>query len=73
MTPRRLYDEYELARTTISHVFGGFLRGQLVIAILSGVVTATAAIVTGLRFGVIIGLIARLLPSMLTSIKETAT
>jgi predicted PurR-regulated permease PerM len=60
VTPTRFHDEYDLAVETISRTFGGFLRGQLVMAVLSGVVTAIAAGIAGLRFGAIIGAMAGL-------------
>jgi predicted PurR-regulated permease PerM len=60
VTPKRFYDEYDLAVSTISRTFGGFLRGQLVMAVLSGVVTAIAAGIAGLRYGAIIGAVAGL-------------
>ena len=61
LTPKRFHDEYDLAVNTISRTFGGFLRGQLVMAVLSGVVTAIVAGVAGLRYGAIIGAIAGLI------------
>jgi predicted PurR-regulated permease PerM len=61
LTPKRFHDEYELITDTISRTFGGFLRGQLVMAVLSGVVTAIAAGIAGLRYGAIIGAMAGLI------------
>ncbi len=58
--PKRYHDEYELAATTVVRTFGGFLRGQVVMAVLSGVVTAVAAGVAGIRYGAMIGVIAGL-------------
>jgi predicted PurR-regulated permease PerM len=60
IVPKRFYDEYELTALTLSRAFGGFLRGQVVMAVLSGVVTAIAAGVAGVRYGAIIGAIAGL-------------
>jgi predicted PurR-regulated permease PerM len=57
LLPNRFHDEYDLAVSTISRSFGGFLRGQLVMAILSGVVTALAAGFAGMSYGAIIGAI----------------
>ncbi len=60
LTPRRYQDEYDLAVATIDRTFGGFLRGQLVMAALSGVVTTIAAGVVGIRYAAIVGAIAGL-------------
>ncbi len=60
LVPKRFYDEYELTVSTISRAFGGFLRGQVVMAVLSGVVTAIAAGVAGVHYGAIVGAIAGL-------------
>ena len=60
LVPKRFYDEYELTVSTISRAFGGFLRGEVVMAVLSGVVTAIAAGVAGVRYGAIVGAIAGL-------------
>jgi predicted PurR-regulated permease PerM len=60
LLPRRFYDEYELVGATIARAFGGFLRGQLVMVLLSGIVTSIAATFAGLHFGLIIGAIAGL-------------
>jgi len=60
LLPRRFYDEYELVGATIARAFGGFLRGQLVMVLLSGIVTSIAATAAGLRFGLIIGALAGL-------------
>ena len=57
LIPNRFHDEYDLTASTISRSFGGFLRGQVVMAGLSGVVTAIAAGFAGMRYGVIIGAI----------------
>jgi predicted PurR-regulated permease PerM len=57
LLPKRFHDEYELTVSTISRAFGGFLRGQVVMAVLSGVVTAIAAGVAGLSYGAIVGAI----------------
>lgn len=61
LIPNRFHDEYDLTVTTISRSFGGFLRGQLVMAGLSGVVTAIAAGFAGMRYGAIIGAIVGLI------------
>jgi len=55
LIPNRFHDEYDLTVSTISRSFGGFLRGQVVMAGLSGVVTAIAAGFAGMRYGAIIG------------------
>ena len=60
LVPKRFHDEYELTVSTIGRAFGGFLRGQVVMAVLSGVVTAIAAGVAGVRYGAIVGAIAGL-------------
>jgi predicted PurR-regulated permease PerM len=60
LIPRRFQDEYELTVSTIDRAFGGFLRGQVVMAVLSGIVTAIAAGVAGVRYSAIIGAIAGL-------------
>jgi predicted PurR-regulated permease PerM len=57
LLPNRFHDEYDLTVSTINRSFGGFLRGQLVMAILSGVVTALAAGFAGMGYGAIIGAI----------------
>ncbi len=61
LTPRRFHDEYDLIVATISRTFGGFLRGQLVMALLSGIVSGIAATAAGLRYGAIIGALAGLI------------
>jgi len=60
LVPRRFQDEYELTASTLNRAFGGFLRGQVVMAVLSGVVTAIASTVAGVRYGVIVGAVAGL-------------
>jgi predicted PurR-regulated permease PerM len=60
LVPQRFQDEYELTVSTIDRAFGGFVRGQVVMAVLSGVVTAIAAGVAGVRYGAIVGAIAGL-------------
>jgi predicted PurR-regulated permease PerM len=60
LVPQRFQDEYELTVSTIDRAFGGFVRGQIVMAVLSGVVTAIAAGVAGVRYGAIVGAIAGL-------------
>ena len=59
--PNRFHDEYDLTVSTISRSFGGFLRGQVVMAVLSGVVTAIAAGLPGCATapssGALVGLI----------------
>jgi predicted PurR-regulated permease PerM len=57
LIPNRFHDEYDLTVATVSRSFGGFLRGQVVMAGLSGVVTAIAAGFAGMRYGAIIGAI----------------
>ena len=61
LIPNRFRDEYDLTISTISRSFGGFLRGQVVMAVLSGVVTAIAAGFAGMRYGAIIGAIVGLI------------
>ncbi len=61
LIPNRFRDEYDLTVSTISRSFGGFLRGQVVMAVLSGVVTAIAAGFAGMRYGAIIGAIVGLI------------
>ena len=60
LVPQRFQDEYELTTATIDRAFGGFLRGEVVMALLSGVVTAIAAGVAGVRSSAIVGAIAGL-------------
>jgi predicted PurR-regulated permease PerM len=61
LIPNRFHDEYDLTVATVSRSFGGFLRGQVVMAGLSGVVTAIAAGFAGVRYGAIIGAIVGLI------------
>ena len=61
LIPNRFHDEYDLTVATVSRSFGGFLRGQVVMAGLSGVVTAIAAGFAGMRYGAIIGAIVGLI------------
>ena len=61
LIPNRFHDEYDLAASTIVRSFGGFLRGQVVMAGLSGVATAIAAGFAGVRYGAIIGAIVGLI------------
>ena len=61
LIPNRFHDEYDLTASTVSRSFGGFLRGQVVMAGLSGVVTAIAAGFAGMRYGAIIGAIVGLI------------
>jgi predicted PurR-regulated permease PerM len=60
LVPQRFQDEYELTTATIDRAFGGFLRGEVVMALLSGVVTTIAAGVAGVRSSLIVGAIAGL-------------
>jgi len=60
LIPERYCDEYEFAMSTISRTFGGFLRGQVVMAVLSGVVTGIAATAAGVRYSVVVGVMAGL-------------
>jgi len=60
LIPERYYDEYELALSAIGRAFGGFLRGQVVMALLSGVVTGIAATVAGVRYSAVVGAMAGL-------------
>ena len=61
LIPNRFQDEYDLTVSMISRSFGGFLRGQVVMAVLSGAVTALAAGFAGMRYGAIIGAIVGLI------------
>ena len=61
LIPNRFRDEYDLTVSAISRSFGGFLRGQVVMAVLSGVVSAIAVGFAGMRYGAIIGAIVGLI------------
>lgn len=60
LIPQRFQDEYELTTATLDRSFGGFLRGEVVMALLSGAVTTIAATVAGVRSSAIVGAIAGL-------------
>ncbi|MBN1890960.1 MAG: AI-2E family transporter [Thermoflexales bacterium] len=55
LIPERYLDEVEFATRTLDKTFGGFLRGQVLMAVIEGVVTAVAAGIAGLPYGVLIG------------------
>jgi predicted PurR-regulated permease PerM len=57
LVPVRYQDEVEFASRTLDKTFGGFLRGQVLMAAISGVVTVIAAGLAGLPYGVVIGAI----------------
>jgi predicted PurR-regulated permease PerM len=60
LIPERYSDEYEFAMSTIGRTFGGFVRGQVVMALLSGIVTGVAAAVAGVRYSMVVGAMASL-------------
>jgi predicted PurR-regulated permease PerM len=55
LIPERYLDEVEFATQTLDRTFGGFLRGQVLMAVIEGVVTAVVAGIAGLPYGVLIG------------------
>jgi predicted PurR-regulated permease PerM len=61
LVPAEYHDELAVAGRSIERTFGGFIRGQLVMALLYGVFVTLAMTITGLRFAVAIGFLAGLL------------
>ncbi len=55
LVPKRYQDEVEFATTTLDKTFGGFLRGQMLMALIAGVVTTIASGLAGLPYGAVIG------------------
>jgi predicted PurR-regulated permease PerM len=61
LIPDEYHDELSMAAKNIEHTFGGFIRGQLVMALLYAVFVILAMTIAGLRFAVAIGSLAGLL------------
>ncbi len=55
LVPKRYQDEVELTGKTLDKTFGGFLRGQILMATIEGVVTGLACGIAGLPYGAVIG------------------
>ena len=60
LTPVRYYDELFVAAKSIDRTFGGFIRGQLAMALLYAVFVTLAMTIARLRFAVAIGSLAGL-------------
>ncbi|MFQ5574324.1 MAG: AI-2E family transporter [Terriglobia bacterium] len=61
LTPRRHREELNTILTKVDTVVGGFLRGQLVVAIIVGILSSIALSLLGVNFPVVIGTTAGLL------------
>lgn len=55
LVPARYQDEVTFAARTLDRTFGGFLRGQVFMAAISGVVTGIAYSLAGLPYGAVVG------------------
>jgi predicted PurR-regulated permease PerM len=60
LVPKRFLAQYDMTVQSVNRAFGGFLRGQVVMAILSGIVTGLASAVAGVHLSAIVGAIAGL-------------
>ena len=58
MIPRRSYDEVRSLLQQIDQKISGFVRGQMMVALILGAIYAIALMVAGLQYGFLIGLIA---------------
>lgn len=58
LVPRRLQGEAKAVAAEIDRVFAGYIRGQLTVALLLGIIFATALTILQVRFGLVIGLVA---------------
>lgn len=61
LLPRHNYDATKELCDRIDHKIAGFIRGQLLVALILGIVYAIALSVAGLRYGFLIGVVAGLL------------
>jgi predicted PurR-regulated permease PerM len=61
LVPRRYQDEVKFAAQMLDKTFGGFLRGQVLTALIEGVATSIAAGLAGLPYGAVIGAICGLI------------
>jgi predicted PurR-regulated permease PerM len=61
LIPADYHDELSVAGESIERTFGGFIRGQLLMALLYAVFVALAMTIAGLRFAVAIGSLAGLI------------
>jgi predicted PurR-regulated permease PerM len=61
LIPAEYYDELSMAAKSIDRTFGGFIRGQLVMALLYAVFVTLAMTIARLRFAVAIGALAGLI------------
>ncbi len=61
LVPVEYHDELAVAGRSIERTFGGFIRGQLVMALLYAVFVTLVMTIAGLRFAVAIGFLAGLL------------
>lgn len=55
--PARLREYVELWETDVNRIFGGFVRGQVIIALVMGAMSAAACLIVGIHLWLIIGLI----------------
>ncbi len=61
LIPTQYYDELSVAGKSIERTFGGFIRGQLLMALLYAVFVALAMTIARLRFAIAIGSLAGLI------------
>ena len=61
LIPAEYHDELSVAAKSIEHTFGGFIRGQLVMAFLYAIFVIIVMTIAGLRFAVAIGSLAGLI------------
>lgn len=61
LLPRQNYDATKEICEKIDHKIAGFIRGQLVVALILGVIYSIALTLAGLRYGFLIGIVAGLL------------
>jgi predicted PurR-regulated permease PerM len=61
LIPTEYHDELSVASRSIERTFGGFIRGQLVMALLYAVFVVLAMTIAGVRFAVAIGSLAGLI------------
>lgn len=58
LIPSNRHDEVELVIGRLNRALGGFMRGQLLVALIVGVMVSTGLAVIGLKFWLIVGMIA---------------
>lgn len=60
LVPERYSTEVHFAALTLDKTFGGFLRGQVLMAVTTGIVTGIASGIAGLPYGAVVGAISGL-------------